>query len=242
MMGNPYGYYGSLSYDRAFSKWLPVPMNWVSPDGTRYAFATSNSVWVQNVADSAHVLLGEGQPWVVVAFLADGVYATAPNAAGLWLLSLSGAPRQITTTGYWRAAAAGAAYGTATSAVPQGAYNGILRLDLKTGAISDWFTRSNSTAAVVGLDAQGHPIIQFSYSGPPGGSEIWLTTGPSTGVALAGGSGYPGQLGLSNPVGDSHGVWFLAYALNMGGVALYVPGSGIYWMSNISGQLAGGCS
>src|ERR1700687_3295997 len=94
------GQQGYLSYDRAFSKWLPVPYSWVSPDGSRYAFSTSNSVWVQNVADSAKVLLGEGQPWVIVAYLSEGVYAAPPNAAGLWLLPVSTAPRQIANTGY----------------------------------------------------------------------------------------------------------------------------------------------
>lgn len=246
------GYYGSLSYDRAFSKWLPVPLTWVSPDGSRYAFPAGNSIWVQNVADSGHVVLGDGQQlWVIVAFLSDGVYVSGPNSPGLWLLPLAGAPRQIATTGFWRAAAAGAAYGTATSAVPQGASNPILKLDLKTGAITDWFNRGNSQANVLGFDAQGHPVIQVYYQAPPGGMETWLTTGPSTGVPLGGSSsppaaGQPPQLN-STPLGDGHGVWFQATAqyptppASTSGMVLYVAGSGTYWMSNISGQVAGGC-
>jgi hypothetical protein len=239
--------YGGMSYDRAFAKWLPVPLNWVSPDGSKYAFASSNSVWVQNVADSAHVLLGEGQPWSVVAFLSDGVYASAPGSAGLWLLPLSGAPKQIATTGYWRAAAAGAAYGTPTSAVPQGASNGIIRLDLKTGAVTDWFARGNSQAYVLGFDAQGYPVVQVNYPSPINANEVWLTTGPSKAVPLSGSFPNSYQYGqppnLSGvPVGDSHGIWFQAYAPGTnGGMAIYVPGSGIYWMANIGGQLAGGC-
>jgi hypothetical protein len=245
MMGPGYGQgYSGLSYDRAFSKWLPVPMSWVAPDGSKYAFGSSNSIWVQNVADGTHVLLGEGQPWAIVAFLSEGVYASAPTSAGLWLLPLSGAPRQVATTGYWRAAAAGNAYGTATSAVPQGASNGIVKLDLKTGAITDWFARGNSQASVLGFDAQGHPVIQLNYQAPYNGSEIWLTTGPSSGTPLAGsGSGYYYGLQLvGTPVGDSHGIWFQAYYPSSNGMVLYVPGSNMYWMSNISAQLAGGCS
>jgi hypothetical protein len=245
-------YYGSLSYDRTFSKWLPVPISWVSPDAARYAFPTTNSVWVQNVADSSHVVVGEGQQWFIVAFLSDGIYASAPSSAGLWLLPNSGPPRQIASTGYWRAAAAGAAYGTITSAVPQGASNGIIKLDLKTGAITDWFARGNSQASVIGFDAQGHPVIQLYYPAPSGGSEVWLTTGPSTGVVL-GGTGSPSYYGQppqlnSTPLGDRNGIWFQGYmqyppppASNQG-MVLYVPNSGLYWMSNISGQLAGGCS
>ena len=247
-------YYGSLSYVSAFSKWLPVPLTWVSPDGSRYAFPSGSSIWVQNVADSGHVVLGDGQQqWAIVGFLSDGVYASAgPNSPGLWLLPLAGPPRQIATTGFWRAAAAGAAYGTATAAVPQGASNPILRLDLKTGAITDWFKRGNSQINLLGFDAQGHPLVQVYYQSPPGGTETWLTTGPSTAVLLGGSSSPPaaGQPPLLNgaPLGDSHGVWFQANAQNPTppasnvGMVLYVAGSGIYWMTNISGQPAGGCN
>ena len=49
----------------------------------------------------------------------------------------------------------------------------------------------------------------------------------------------------SLPIADSHGVWFAgsysSNGTNATGVALYVPGSGFYWMSSIGGQLAGGC-
>jgi hypothetical protein len=251
-IGMGQNYYGSLTYVRAYSKWLPVPISWVSPDGARYAFSTTNSVWVQNVADSAHVLLGEGQQWVIVAVLAEGVYATPPNTGGLWLLPNSGPPRQIATTGFWRAATAGAAYGTATSAVPQGASNGILKLDLKTGAVTDWFSRGNSQASVLGFDGQGHPVIQLYFPPPNGSSETWLTTGPATAVPLGGTPsssfyGQPPQL-QGAPVGDSHGIWFQAYVqypaqgATNSGIVLYIPGSGVYWMSNISGQVAGGCT
>jgi hypothetical protein len=249
--GPGYGYgqpYGGMSYVKAFSKWVPVPMSWVSPDGAKYAFPTANSIWVQNVADSAHVLLGEGQQWTVIAFQSEGVYATnPPNSAGLWLLPLSGAPRQIATTGYWQKAAAGAAYGTAVSAVPQGAPNPIIRLDLKTGAITDWFARGNSQMSVAGFDAMGHPVLMIVYNNSSGTtSEYWLTTAPNKGVPM-GGASYS-QYGSSpvltgTPAADSRGLWFQAYQPpSTGGMALYVPGSGTYWMSNFSGQVAGGCS
>ena len=237
------GYQGSLSYDHAQSKWLPVPFQWVSPDGSRYAYPSTNSIYVQDVADSAHVQLGAGHTWNIVAVLAEGVYASDPNAAGLWLLPYSGSPHQVTSNGYWRAAAAGAAYGTATSAVPQGASSAIIKLDLQTGAISDWFGRSNSQAYPVGFDARGHPVIQVNYNGD--GSELWLTTAPSTGTPIggAGGSYYQSPNLYGTPFGDSHGVWIPGSVPgnNGSGIALFVPGSGIYWMANIGGQLAGPC-
>jgi hypothetical protein len=233
-----------MSYDKALSKWVPVPARWVSPDGGRYAFATTNSIWVQNVADDAHLVLGDGHQWVVVAFLSEGVYASVPNSPGLWLLSDSAAPRQIATTGYWNMATVGQAYGTATSAVPQGASNSIIKLDLKTGAITDWFARANSQAYVFGFDAQGHPIVQVNYQAQYGGNETWLTTGPATGTPIGGSSNYSQPQFGGIPASDSHGIWFQGYAQYPSGAAivLFVPGSGLYWMSNIGGQLAGGCN
>jgi hypothetical protein len=47
------------------------------------------------------------------------------------------------------------------------------------------------------------------------------------------------------PVADSHGLWFVFYYQAppySQGVALYVPGTGLYWMSSYGVQLAGGCS
>ena len=240
--------YGSpgLSYDHAYAKWLPVPLSWVSPDGSRYAYNSPNSIYVQDVADSNNVELGSGRAWSIVAVQPEGVYASVVQTAGLWLLPYSGSARQIATTGYWQAAAAGAAYGTATSAVPQGASNSIIKLDLATGAISDWFGRPGSQASVSGFDAKGDPIIQVSYTTPQA-TEWWLTTAPSEGVPLATSNGYYTQVAFQfqgTPVGDSHGVWFPANipgTQNVSGVVLVVPSSGIYGMSNIGGQLAGPC-
>lgn len=243
-MGGPS--YPGLTYDRAYSKWLPVAMSSVSPDGSRFAYAmTAGSIYLQNVSDGSRVELGAGQQWTVIGVGADSVYAVNPNGAGLWQLPYSGSPRQIATAGYWRAVAAGAAYGTPTSAVPQGASNGIIRLDLKTGAITDWFSRGNSQATVVGFDVDGHPIVQLYYFNA--GPEWWLTTGPGTGTPIGGTGQYGGNRPnfQGAPVGDSQGIWFPGYAPNAGaGFALYVSGSqpGLYWMSNIGGQLAGPCA
>lgn len=239
-----------LSYDRAFSRWLPVPASWVSPDGSRYAFTGSDGVYVVNVANGTQTELGEGHAWYVVTVQSQGVYAANPNAAGLWLLPFSGTPRQITTAGYWQAATASAAYGTVTSAVPSGASNRIVRLDLKTGATTDWFARPGTISSVTGFDGKGNPILQVSYINGSG-NEIWITTSPTNASPIAAVAFNPYNSGGFNangtPIADSHGIWFPgnfngAYGgPSATGVALYVPGSGLYWMSSIGGQLAGGC-
>jgi hypothetical protein len=249
--GPGYGYSNpGLSYDRAFSRWLPVPASWVSPDGSRYAFTGSDGVYVVNVANGTQTELGGGQAWYIVTVQNQGVYAGNPGIAGLWLLPFSGSPRQITTTGYWQAGTASAAYGTVTSAVPSGASNGIIRLDLKTGATSDWFARPGTISSVTGFDGKGDPILQVNYIS--GGNEIWITISPTTASPIAGIAFSPYNSGGFSangaPIADSHGIWFAGnFSSPYGGgsatgIALYVAGSGLYWMSSIGGQLAGACS
>jgi hypothetical protein len=241
--------YGALSYDHQFSKWVPVPAVQVSPDGSRYAYTPSDGIYIVSVPSGTQTEVGQGHAWTIIAVQADGVYAADPNAGGLWLFPFSGTARQITNSGYWRAANATAAFGTATSAVPQGATNSIIRLDLKTGATSEWFARDGASVGVSGFDGTGDPIISVYYLNGSG-NEIWIAPSPTSATAIAGFSNPPygastGFTSYSQPVADSHGVWFAgnysSYGNNATGVALYVPGSGFYWMSSIGGQLAGGC-
>ena len=246
--GPGYGQGYGLSYDRQFSRWVPVQANQVSPDGSRYAYTLPDGIYVVNVASGTQSEVGEGHSWSIVGVQSDGVYAGDPNAGGLWLFPYSGASRQITKTGYWRAATATAAFGTATSAVPQGATNSIIRLDLKTGATTEWFSRPFSQSSVQGFDAKGNAIISVSYLNGSG-NDIFIATGATSASAIAGFSNpqYGGGTGFNSyslPIADSHGVWFAGNYTNYGrgetGVALYT-GSAFYWMSSIGGQLAGGC-
>jgi hypothetical protein len=239
--GGPPGFYG-LSYDRQYSRWLAVPFSWITPDGRRYAFATPNAIYVEDLGAGTLTALGQGHTWFIVGVQAAGVYAVQPNNAGLWLLSFSGATTQIVSTGWWQAVSAGAAYGTATSAVPQGVANTIIRYDLKTGTTEGWFTRDGASTGVTGFDSSGNPILTVYYYNQ--GMEVWLTTAPGEGTPILG----PSE-GLSlngNVLGDANGIWMSLYSQNgsIGNqqeMALYVPGKGLYGMSNITGPLAGPC-
>jgi hypothetical protein len=55
-----------------------------------------------------------------------------------------------------------------------------------------------------------------------------------------------GIIANGTPIADSHGVWFSAGTQDFSGSrtiqVLYVPGSGVYGMSSVGVQLAGGCS
>jgi hypothetical protein len=236
--------YTGLTYDRAFSRWLPVSYTAVSPDGSRYAFSATDGIYVVNVATGVETELGEGHPWNIAGVEAEGVYTTIPNQAGLWLLPYSGQAKQITTAGFWTLASSGAAYGMSTSAVPQGVPNTIIRVDLKTGTVTDWFTRQGGQGTVVGFDAHGNPLILVNYFVNQGGNDVWIVTGPDTSTPIFGSTE---QLSTSGtPVADSHGIWFPMYFNTFGfsgpGLALYVPGQGLYWMSSVGAQLGGGCA
>jgi hypothetical protein len=242
--GGPQNFYG-LTYDHKYSRWLAVPYSWVTPDQTRYAFPTADGVYVDDIASGSLTELGQGHPWSIVGVQSAGVYAVLPNAAGLWLLPFSGMPSELLTTGYWQAVSATAAYGTATSAVPQGASNTILRYDLKAATVQNWFTRDGAQSSVTGFDAVGNPVITVYYYGQYQGSELWIVTAADQGTPILG-SQAEGVSANGNVIGDANGLWMAiyyqyAYAGNQQEMALYVPGKGLFGMSNISGQLAGPC-
>jgi hypothetical protein len=244
------GYPGSgqnaLSYDHAYSRWLPAPLQAVSADGARYAYAPADGIYVVTVGSGAVNELGKGRAWTVLTVGSAGVYATVPNAGGLWLLPFSGtSPQQIASTGFWQGVGGGAAYGTPTSAVPQGTANTIQRLDLATGTITNYFTRTGFQSQVAGFDGQGVPVI---YSYGPSGTDVWI--GSSLYLMAFRYGQYIGTTGFQPggpPVADSHGVWFTGYLANGNGssgpaIVLYIPGSGVRMVSGTGAQLAGGCN
>jgi hypothetical protein len=232
--GGPAGFYG-LTYDQALSRWVPVPRAWVSPDGKRYAYGgQSDGVYVVDIPSNTQTEVGDTSQWFVLGVETEGVYAIHPGQAGLWLLPFAGSPSQITNAGYWSAVGGGAAYGTTTSAVPQGVATLIQRLDLKSRTIQDWFEVANASSYTFGFDAAGHPMFQVQSNLPsPSPAQIWLVTGLGTAEILTVNYNFTGP-----PVADRHGLWFMAYQATY----LLVLGQGMYRVANVGGQLAGGCS
>jgi hypothetical protein len=233
--GGNVGWWGT-TYDAKYSKWLPVPYAWVSPDGSRYAYPLNGDIYVQSVSGGGQLELGQGRQFSVLDVENDGVYVVAAPNPGLWFLPYSGAARQITASGFWQAASHGAAYGTATSAVPQGATNTILKLDLSSGSATPFFSTVSAQSQVTGFDAQGHPIIQVFYIN---GVAIFIATGPNTATVMAAqthGTYSPPPFPQGTPIADAHGIWYQAG----NGIVLFANGAW-YPMSNIGGQLAGQC-
>jgi hypothetical protein len=241
--GSEYGYgytnfYG-LSYDRRFSKWLPVARQLVTPDETRYVFGAPESVYVVNVANGARTQIGTGtgHGWIVLAVTSDGVYAnptpTTPQAiAGLWLLPFSGEPRLVTAKGYWQVASGAGAFGYEAPSIPAGASQRLMRLDLKTGLITRWFDDLPQYTNILGFDLQGHPIV-FIQSTP---QQLMLLTGSNQAVAM-----YDGQFQnvyVTWASADSHGIWL---ATGEGTYLWKGAGSDLERASQVTGPIAGPC-
>lgn len=234
------GNFFGLTYDRAYSKWLPVPRQLVSPDGARYVYTSPDSVFVVNVVGGAKTELGagSGHAWNVFDVDSEGVYANAQQTtslapAGLWLLPFSGAPHQITATGYWQAVGGGAAYGFEAPSVPTGAVQRLLRLDLKTGATSTWFDNL-PLGNVLGFDVQGHPIL--SLQGNP--QQVVVLTRVNQELILY--NGDPPNFYVSwGVMADRNGIWLAS------GNGLYIHRAGtvqLELVSAVTGPLAGSCA
>src|SRR5579864_5490089 len=140
----------------------------------------------------------------------------------------------------------GAAWGTgqrvpptlpaSTSAPAPGTFgpDRVLRMDLTDGSVTTWYTvTGNDLVSIVGLDAQGRPILSLfqptvpvkgapdivTYEPPP--VTLLLLTGPNQTAAIS--AGNPDFHMGSQPWADSHGIWFGSW----NAIWLYTPGSGL---------------
>src|SRR5215472_495186 len=253
-----------LSFDRAVAKWMPVPRSWVAPDGSRYAYWDwqTRSVQAVVIATGAETNLGPrpngaasaarlnaSNGWQVIEALDAGVYAVPssyPPTPGLWLFPWSGTgERQVIGTGFWHAVGGGAAWGTVSQAVPEGAANTVLRLDLGGGSPADWFSRPGLQSRVVGFDSSGHAVVEARSKDV---MEAWVVTGQSNGTKLfsltptaaqkaQSGPNGPGGPVIQSVVGDDKGTWLATTD------GLYLSTSvRTEKVSTVTGQLGGGCA
>lgn len=238
--GPGYGYapYG-MAFDRAHSRWLPVGPQFVAPDGNHYAFAASSGIYIVDASTGTEVEVGEGHTWTLLRTLNDRVYAVVQGAAGFWVVPFSGSPTEVTTQGYWTIASASAAYGTPTSQVPSGITQQLLRLDIATGGVTNFFSSAGASVAPLAFDTHGNPIVQTSTVG--GSWELWVV-GSSKATVIA--NSYENFYLQGGMVPDNHGVWIPMYWQTGAGqgIALYVEGSGIYELSTVGAQIGGPCT
>jgi hypothetical protein len=255
----------SRSYDKAFERWLPVPRDWISPDGKHYAYpelpapdyhggpTPPGGVHVVDIASGTDHFFNPGTPpqdsfWWVLDYETEGVYIAVQGngpapPTGLWQLDPpTGAVRKISDTLQSQYISGGGAWSTADALTGHGPGPGsrLLRTDLKTGAMESWYKRNDIEFTVAGADGQGHPILEVSKYQT---KQLLLITGPGSATILlpAPGSAVPTLTNIVHPVADSHGIWLGDTA---GTISLYTPETGIKQMAQVSTTNvapAGGC-
>ena len=196
------------SYDQGRHRWLPVPPQYVSPDGASYAFALEGhspggGVHLVDVATGAdRVAPGTaGLPnanYFVVGYTRDGVYLDqfGPGGGagrGLWRLDpATNAITQASTD----ASAVGVFVGETplvsppTPQYPDAWWNRdpgdpYIYHQYLNGAVGQhaetWFQRPGFRMTVIGVDTAGHAIVVAESSAQV---EVWLLSTPSSATEL----------------------------------------------------------
>lgn len=230
------------------------------------AIATTGRVRVVDARTGADRIVFSGSPtYRVVGFTSDGLYLAnvlltmdGLFASGLFLMPhASGAPQPVAggsepmDRGGWEVEGAyawGSEFATGGS-ITGG--NRVLSLDLRTGAIQTWMTWPEGVAAnVIGLDAQGLPIVGVyqaysSSSGPSPamqGQQVWALSAAGKGKIVYRSTDPNATLPAGPAFADSHGVWlggsapssvWLLTAAALSRVA--VPVTGLGWVG-VGGQ------
>jgi hypothetical protein len=271
-VARPYLYGGSgiATFTRRYGRWLPASAAAVSPDSSHYAYTESyndangprSRIHVVDVASAADRVVYDQGFYAVIDYENDGIYvfnvgyADAPNS-GLWRLdprahSLVQVAAQTLTVEYvgggaaWYGDLAPGDQPPASMSNPMARAffrDRLLRLDLKTRAVSPWFRRPGMEVHTIGVDGLGHPIVTVSSPTDAGTStseELWLVTGPGLGkqIYVGPGSNSSDFVGFGTPLADSHGLWFGSKK----GVFLYTPDEKFQMVSTAVGEVAGRCS
>ena len=264
-----YGGPGVATFTRRYGRWLPASVAAVSPDSSHYAYSQSyndasgprSRIHVVDVATATDRVVYDQGFYAVIDYEPEGIYlfavgyADAPNS-GLWRLDTQARSlQQIVSQQTVDYVGGGASwYGDlAPGDQPPASLSNplaraffkdrLLRLDLKTHAVSPWFRRPGKEVRAIGVDGLGHPIVTVSSPTDAGTStseELWLVTGPELGnqIYAGPGSNSPGFVGFGTPLADSQRLWFGSKK----GVYLYTPDKKFQMVSTAVGEVGGRCS
>jgi len=250
---------GGTYYDRQFSRWLPVPLNSVSPDGSHYAYGGATDINhpilhiidVASGADRTYALPAELISGIggidIFEYTNDVVYMGLLGEAsnqGLWAFNLAtgvthlvanlpevgAVDGQIVWLGSFNAADP-----HPWNFFPAPHTNQIERLDLTDGIHALWLFRPGNLVGVVGIDAEHHPIALAFIDKDTLELVKLVDTNTQKSIYKGSTNSWPGYIG--GVVGDSHGVWF---GTSMG-IYLYSDAGGLQKVSDRSGYPANSC-
>jgi hypothetical protein len=252
---------GGFYFDRAFSTWLPVGRQAVSPDGTHYAF-TAQGQQDQFAIHVVDVASGMDQTFPINAsaagimpqnfvfdYAAEGIYlvqALEGPIPGMWLFDPTTGSIRLMTKVLVQVSVGGGIFwfGALNPADPNPVRSRmrvesdqIWRLDLKVGRQIIWVDRPGTGLVVIGVDRQGRPLTSAVHDGrnyldPT--AELLLSLDDATQRSIYKG---PIAASLSGGITDDHGVWFGSPQ----GIYLYSDAGGLQKVSDQSGYPANGC-
>jgi hypothetical protein len=181
--GNSLTGHGGAYYDSAYTRWLPVPRQAVSPDGKRYAYGaraqdqtkdgTMHVVDVPTGAD--HVFSAPTGAWyvayVVLDYANEGIYlyTNYEVAHGVAVMDpQTGVIRPVADLLYIQAAGGHGIFwvGTSNPADPHPlggigpVPNQVDRFNLADNSRTAWFYRPTNDVTVLSTDLAGHPIVR----------------------------------------------------------------------------------
>ena len=210
------------------NRWVPVARSLVAPDGSYYAYnETSGSpeidrLHVVDMATSADHVIAQGSVdtgYEAFDVEADGIYAgRAPNGPatlpGLWRLDpKTGAATRLDATQRWQWISGGYAFATVPNSSDPVVVQGgplpdtLLRLDLRTGAVQEWFRKRGVFPNVIGFDWNGRPLVILGQTV----GELAVVTGASSVQPIAGGTpDVTFSQVIPSLVAFSDGFWFTA--------------------------------
>ncbi|GAC1512835.1 MAG: hypothetical protein NVS1B3_16840 [Candidatus Dormibacteraceae bacterium] len=252
-----------LYYDRAFSRWLPVPRQAVSPDGKHYAYGQrapdQTQVATMHVVDIAtgadHVFATPSTAWFipfnVLDYAGEGIYLYTSYEVAIGVSVMDPTTGAIHTVAQLLDIQASGGNRTfwvgfvnPADPHPLGGIgiqpNQIDRFNVVDGKRVPWFYRPGTAPRVVGTDMQGHPIVWVAADsngvvGDDSVGELILLMDPQSQKPIfKGKSGFLGQNLQS--VSDAHGTWFGTDK----GIYLYT-GTDFLKVSNQPGAPANGC-
>ena len=243
-------------FDRAYSRWVPVPRSSVSPDGAHYAYVEMGQS--DEFRELASATCISPQPGIF-DYSTEGIYLVQGFEyiwPGVFLFDPgTSSIRKAADVETAEVIAGGGVlwFGQVNSTDPSpfstrsaaGIFsNEVDRLDLKTSLRAQWLYRPGEGLEVLGVDSSSRPLIRVVAPGNGGISSSDFFN-HSDSVLLLGldstsqRSIYKGQLveSLGDPVADSHGVWFGSDQ----GIYLYSQSGGLQKVSDHHGYPANGC-
>lgn len=225
-------------YDRARSRWVPVQPGQSLADGSQYAYVTFDPGTGIFTVHVTTVATGSSRSFKVTGLTFPGVADFGPAGVylynqsglggpgeGLWLLDPQTGTIKLVRAiarlwmvrgGYAWVARLDPRDKTVWTPSELAPANSLVRIDLATGAETEWYYRAGHYPWLQGLDSSGHPVLTV---GAGAVNEIWLVDQPGSSGRLV----FRGTIpGIGYLQGDRDRLWFGTYD----GIYLYTPSHG----------------